>query len=1507
VAKTLVTTSIVNASNSATQAVIGETAIYTVTLTVPQGTMPAATLVDVLPAGMAFVELVGTPVVDPAISFTGSLVPVVASGGQTITFNLGDVTNSDTDSTQPETIEVTFRAVVLNVGGNVSGTQLVNRLRATWNSGANTTPFASSGPVTVIEPKLQTTKTVAVGGFGGNVGDPVTYTITIRQAASSDTDAFDVSFLDELPAKIAAPSLVSVVDTAGIVTAGDFSLTGSTLTGGGFDLPKLPAGRTITLTVSGTLAAPLSATETIVNTASTRWTSLDGDPGQITPNNSNAYERTGGGSADPGQLNNYVASGTATITPNSADLAIVKTVSNATPNVGDTISFTITLSNLGPNVAHGVEVTDQLPAGLQFVSATPSQGSFDPGTGIWEVGTVAVGPAAAQTLTIQALVLPPTTPGAIPAAQTNVATVTASDEPDPNPGNNTGTSTVTPLYADLGVKKTTSNVQPNVGDTITYTVQLFNLGTAAATNVTVTDSLPANVEFVSATPAAGTTFTPSASGGDWTVPVIAPGQTLVLTITVEATASGISFNTVTITGSDVYDPNDRNNTAKTPTDPQEADLIVKKTVDNARPQVGAEITFTITLDNLGPSAAQNVVVTDLLPAGLDYVSHTASNGSYVPGTGEWTLGTVNSEAVETLTITALVLTPSTGPATPQTNIATATSTTTDPNPDNNTSESTVTPLQADLAIFKIVDDPTPNVGQTIEFTITVTNLGPDLATGVSVTDVLPAGLTFVSATASQGSYAVGTGLWTVGTVASADFPTLVIRAVVDQPASGPPAPITNSATVNGNEYDPDPGNNEDDVTVTPQYADLAVTKTVDDATPNVGDLVTFTITLENLGVDTATNVTLRDVLPAGLELVTALPSQGTYDPGTGIWTMGSVDTLFARTLSVQAIVLAPSAGVPQPQTNSAAVATVDQYDPDPDNDEAEVTVTPQYADLAVTKTVDEARPNVGDTITFTVTLENLGVDTATGVTVVDSLPDGLSLVAATPEAGTSYDPTTGIWTVGSLAPAATVTLLIEAEVVSGLPQTNTATVATADQFDPDPTNNTDSVTETPLSADLAIVKSVNDPAPILGDTVTYTIVVTNAGPDPALNVIATERFPLDGLTGIAAGTPTQGSYDASTGLWLVGDLAAGASATITFTAVASAVGDFTNTATVSSTTFDPDIDNNESSVTILVRPSGIILGTDFGCDSGPLVRVVDPRDGTLRAEFYAYEPGFRGGVRVYGADITGDGIPEIITAPGPGRPGEIRVFDRDGNPLPEYNFFPFGPGYRGGVEVAAGSVTGPGTFEIVAGQSRGQSLVRVFTVNPGAGVESRPIRQMQPFGPRYRGGVTVATADVGTFAGGRPLSASPDGIAEIIVGSGGGIPAQVRAFNAVPARPVPVGGFRAIAARYRGGVSVSKLPGADGAADRVLVAGGRRSGGQVQTWRHNGSRFVRDAAFAAFGGSTATVFAAALDAENIFTVEGLGGRRPGVGKNTAPSGGTASEVPQTSGFAPPLRISVLRP
>ncbi len=1890
VTKSLVTTSIVNASNSATEAVIGETATYTVTMTIPQGRTPAAQLIDLMGPGMAYVRTISAVNNDPGKLVVPGLPsdPVLTNSGKTVTWNLGDIENNDTDSGTDETITFTIEAVVLNINTNTSGVNRINRAKAAWDAGSQTLPEVSSGPVTVIEPKLQTTKAVAVGGSGGTVGDLVTYTIVVRQSGTSDTDSFNVTLEDVIPATIGSPALTSVVDTGGVVTAANFSLAGNTLTttGSGFDLPKEPSGRTITLTVTGTLAGPVVANQRITNTNQIEWTSLPGAPGQITPNNPNAYERTGSGSTSEGQLNNYVTTGSASFTVNTADLAVSKTVSNPTPNVGDTITFVVTVSNLGPNTATEVEVTDQFPTtGLQLLTATPSQGTYDPGTGIWDVGTVATGAGNAKTLTITALVLEPAV-NTVPVAQTNVATVTNSAEPDPNPGNNTGSATETPKYADLGVKKTTDNVQPGVGETVTYTVSLFNLGTSAATNVEVTDTLPGNVAFVSATPSVGSFDNDSKV---WSIPNVPTtngiANPLTLTIVATATSTGRSFNTVTITASDVWDPNDRNNTAKTPTDPQEADLVVSKTADDATPNVGDNVTFVVTVDNLGPSTAANVVVNDLLPAGLQYVSHSASTGTYVPGTGIWTIGTMLSDASGFLTIVAQVTAPASGPALPVTNTATATSTTPDPNPENNTDDKTVTPLQADLAVIKVVDNPTPNVGDTITFTIEVDNLGPDAATQVVVTDILPTGLTFVSDSPSTGTYAGG--VWTVGTVAAGGSATLTVTATVDAPASpGIPQPVTNTATVSGREYDPDPSNNTDSATETPQYADLAVTKVVSDATPNVGDTITFTITLSNLGVDTATNVTVLDQLPAGLQFVAATADEGSYDPGTGIWTVGTVDTLFARTLQIDAIVLQPVSGVPQPATNTASVQTSDQYDPDPSNNTDSVTETPQYADLAVEKLVSNPRPNVGGQVTFTVTLRNLGIDAATGVTIDDPLPAGLTFVSASPSAGTSYSPATGVWQVGTIPAGGEETLSIVAAVPGPGSFTNVAAVSTSDQFDPDHTNDRGESTISTREADLAVTKTVSDPTPNVGDTITFTVTVSNLGPDSANNVQITDSFPVAGLQ-LLSGTPSQGSfdtgtgvwtvgtidvgagseqtltilarvlapavntvppaqtniaavtaadeydpdpsnntdtatetpqyadlavtkvtsnvepnvgdtftytvtlenlgtatatnvevteyfpdnievvditptrgtwfndtatggvwsvptiapgnfvvlviiaratntsvafntvtithsdvwdpndannqaetptdpqsadlfmrktvdnprpevgeevtftltlenlgptaaqnvtvadslpaglrfvsaapdgvYDSGTGVWTVGTLAATATTTLTITArvlepisgagpvsqstnsatatattvdpnpgnntgtstvtplqadlavlktasnlapqigstfeytiqvsnlgpdaasnvevedqlpadlvyvshttttgtydagtgiwdvgsVATADrpelvitvrvntgnsgGIVTNTATVDSGTWDPDRDNNTSTEEVDVPPRGVIVGTDIGCETGPFVRVIDPDTGAdVIIPFFAYEPSFRGGVRVYGADVTGDGVPEIITAPGPGRPGEVKVFTETGTPLPEYSFFPFGPGYNGGIEIAAGSITSAGAIQIVAGQSRG-GTVSVFDVTPGAAspVAGVPSRQVQPFGPAFRGGVSVATADIGTFSGSTLTSTAPDGIDELVFGSGPGMQATVNVYNGVPVSPLLLNTFNPIATGYNRGISVSVLPSSvRGNADKIMVAAGTAGNGVVETY--SGLSRTREAAFQAFGGGRAAVFAAAIDDSEIFSVQGNGGSIDGVSKNTSPSGGSSGILPQSTVAYPPLRVGILRP
>ena len=530
---------------------------------------------------------------------------------------------------------------------------------------------------------------------------------------------------------------------------------------------------------------------------------------------------------DPDTTNNTAS---ATETPQQADLSLGKTVSNPRPNVGDTITFTITLTNAGPDAATNVEVNDLLPSGLSFLTAVPSQGAYAAATGIWVVGTVT--PGAPQTLQIEARV-------DSPAAQTNTATITQADQFDPQTGNNTSSATETPQQSDLALTKTVSNARPNVGDTITFTINLTNLGPDAATGVAIQELLPAGLSFVSGIPTQGTYDNGT---GVWTVGTVTVATPASLAIQARVDSPVPRTNTAFISAADQFDPQTGNDQATATETPQQSDLALTKTVSNARPNVGDTITFTVTLTNAGPDAATNVRVTDLLPAGLTFVSSTPSQGSYNPATGVWAVGTVTTAAPQTLIIRARVNSPDA-----QTNtVSVGHSDQFDPQTANNQTGVAETPQQADLTLSKTVSDARPNVGDTITYTITLANSGPDGATGVIVNDLLPAGLNFVSATPSQGTYNGLTGVWSVNTLAPSATATLQIRATVASPD-----PRTNTASVgHSDQFDPQTGDNQAGATETPQRANLALTKSVSNAFPNVGDTITYTVTLTNNGSNT---------------------------------------------------------------------------------------------------------------------------------------------------------------------------------------------------------------------------------------------------------------------------------------------------------------------------------------------------------------------------------------------------------------------------------------------------------------------------------------------------------------------------------------------------------------------------------------------------------------------------------------------------------------------------------
>src|SRR5262249_1572487 len=252
------------------------------------------------------------------------------------------------------------------------------------------------------------------------------------------------------------------------------------------------------------------------------------------------------------------------------------------------------------------------------------------------------------------------------------------------------------------------------------------------------------------------------------------------------------------------------------------------------------------------------------------------------------------------------------------------------------------------------------------------------------------------------------------------------------------AQINTAAVSHSDQFDPSAGNNTASVTETPQRADLQVSKSVSNPTPNVGQNITYTISLTDNGPDPATNVTVQDALPAGVSFVSATPSQGSYSSATNVWTVGTVNPGAPQTLIIVVLVTAAN-----PQANTAAVSHSDQFDPNPANNSDTAATNPHQADPALAKMGSNARPNVGDTVTFTVTLTDNGPANATGVQVTDLLPAGLTLVSASPSQGT-YTAATGLWDVGSLAKGAQTTLTLTATVVSSAARTNTASVSRSD-------------------------------------------------------------------------------------------------------------------------------------------------------------------------------------------------------------------------------------------------------------------------------------------------------------------------------------------------------------------------------------------------------------------------------------------------------------------------------
>jgi uncharacterized repeat protein (TIGR01451 family) len=406
----------------------------------------------------------------------------------------------------------------------------------------------------------------------------------------------------------------------------------------------------------------------------------------------------------PGTLDGFMgtASGVGTTFDNinlvaaPADMAVNKT-GPATANAGTVISYTITVTNNGPNPAINATLTDAIPAGTFFLSFTAPAGwncttppNFSPtGTITCTMASMAPG-SAVFTLDLAG----PQTPTVL-----NNTAFVSSASTDSTPGNNSSTATTNVIYtADLVITKTATATAPQ-GTNVTYSITLTNNGPNFASNTTMTDVLPANTTFVSQSNAFFTCTTPSV-GSNGTIncnyPILnfPPGSPVTFTIVVNVATNaplGTLNNTATATTTSTDPTTPNTSTAGTLITPGNADVGVVKTAAPGPYGTGNNLTYTIAVNNAGPTAAANVSVTDAIPAGATFVSAIPTQGS-CSGTTTVTCSLGSMANLGSASIALTVTLPSTpGPVS---NTAIVSTTSPDPNAANNSSTSTITVIPA---------------------------------------------------------------------------------------------------------------------------------------------------------------------------------------------------------------------------------------------------------------------------------------------------------------------------------------------------------------------------------------------------------------------------------------------------------------------------------------------------------------------------------------------------------------------------------------------------------------------------------------------------------------------------------------------------------------------------------------------------------------------------------------------------------------------------------------------
>ena len=959
------------------------------------------------------------------------------------------------------------------------------------------------------------------------------------------------------------------------------------------------------------------------------------------------------------------------------DLAVDKLVNNSVPKYLDMIEYTIVVVNNGPDKSFNVTVGDLLPDGVKFIS---SNGQYNPDTGVWFVGDLDANESVTLKIVVQVIKV-----GNI----TNNVNVTGTGHDTNLTNNNDSVSVSVPDCVILDISKVANSTVIVAGENVGYTVVINNYGPSVASDVVLKDVYNVKELF-------GLQY--SLNGKDWfnyneainlgNIDVGA-SVTVYFRAKVNASVRGDVLNIVNIITS-VDDARGNFTANETVNIIANTTLVVIKDAEIKELNPGDTVHFIVTVIAGGSSDSLNVNLNDILDAklldvaGATYAVDGVNKGSW---TGSIDLGNMLTGTAVTVDIWAKVL------SSADRDVFNLVNVTSDEHPEGNISNTTVHVRIVDLAVDKLVNNSVPKYLDMIEYTIVVVNNGPDKSFNVTVGDLLPDGVKFIS---SNGQYNPDTGVWFVGDLDANESVTLKIVVQVIKVGN-----ITNNVNVTGTGHDTNLTNNNDSVSVSvPDCVILDISKVANSTVIVAGENVGYTVTVTNYGPSVATNVVLKDIFNSKELLNLQYSLNGVdwldYDEAVSLGDInvgadvtvyfrakvnGSVrgdvlnivnittgvddargnftanetvnvianttlavikdaeikalnpgdtahfvitviaggssdslnvkleDILDAGLLDVKSATYRINGGnltnytqiISLGNMHTGSKIVVDIYaailsttgqdifncvnvtsDEHPEGNTSNTTIHVNIADLEIIKIVNNATPNYGDEITYTITVRNNGPDNSTNIKVSEVLADNFKFISANASKG-YYDLTNGVWAVGNLTNNETAKLVITVKIVkTGFIQNNVSVNGTG--FDPNVTNNNVTVNITvPQTADLSVVKIVNVDRVSVGNRITYTIVVKNNGPDTALDVYVVDKL-SDALKFVSY-KASVGVYDPVTGIWTIGNLTNKSNATLEITCIVLKTGVISNEVFVNGSTVDLNMTNNYGNVSVTVIPA----------------------------------------------------------------------------------------------------------------------------------------------------------------------------------------------------------------------------------------------------------------------------------------------------------------------------------